>query len=325
MGFWKRTADRINHFDLATDLTIALNPSIRRVRKLDERGVKANGVITGVRFSLDGDTTRKEFAITVLEGPDAGRYGIRTQPPVAHRLRLGVPVVLKVERGRGVIDWRAMADAWGLEGGSLAQESMRTPPDDGVVDTSIDARVKRNLQRWTPTQAVITSLERRSVMGMPTLNWNIELDVADRGRALSQSDEIPTYAYWYAAPGAVVPAVVDPADAGKASIDWAAFAVAQFDQVGFDDDPPEGSVAAEIERTLGTGSRAAGVGAAPPPSPPPGPAAPPTLDGTMQSWVEMVVAGQMRQRDFERAIADWQSAGMCTAAQADAARRAAGT
>jgi Protein of unknown function (DUF3592) len=324
MGFLRRAASKLNEIDVGTDLTLALTPSIRRVRRLEERGATANGVITGIRFSLDGDTTRKDFAITVPQGPDAGRYGIRTQPVQAHRLRLGMPVVLKVDRGRGVIDWSTMAAAWGLGDGPLAQESLRKPPDDGIVDTALDARVQRHLRTWTPTQATIVSLTRRSVMGMATLNWDIELQLADGRRSLSKSDEVPTYAHWYAAPGVVVPAVVDPDDPSKASIDWRALALAQFDQVGFDDDPPGGSIAAEVEEGLTAGRSVAGAGTPLPPPAPAHPGTPVTLDTTMQGWVEMVRAGHMRVRDFEDALSDWEAAGMCNPAQAAAARRAAG-
>ncbi len=37
----------------------------------------------------------------------------------------------------------AMAAAWGLGDGQLSQDALRRPPDDGVVDTALDARVQR--------------------------------------------------------------------------------------------------------------------------------------------------------------------------------------
>ena len=146
---------------------------------------------------------------------------MRTQPNEAHRLRLGVPVVVKVDGDRGILDWEAMREAWGLGGqlAFLAQESMRSAPDDGIVDTARDIRVQSHLKKWTPTEATIVSLRRRTVMGMATLNWDIELQLPDGGRTLSKGDEVPSYAQWYAAPGAVVPAVVNPKDTGAASID----------------------------------------------------------------------------------------------------------
>jgi len=321
MGWLKRAASAINGVDPAADLTIALSPSIRRVRRLEERGTSANGVITGIRFTLQGETTRKEFAVTVLEGPTR-RFGVRTQPVLAHRLRLGVPVVARLEGDRGILDWDAMAVAWGLGDAVLAQDSIRKVPDEGIVDTSLDARVQKRLKKWSPTEATIVVLRRRSVLGMPTGNWDIDLQLPDGQRAVSSRDAVPSYAQWYAVPGAVVPAVVDPGDRSRASIDWPAFALAHFDTVGFDDAPPPGSIAAEIE----------GAALAPPVSamttagavaPPEDPGAPVTLDATLQSWVDACRSGAMRLQEVERAVADWRAAGMCNDLQAAAAVAAA--
>ena len=278
-------------------------------------------MITGIRFTVNDTTTRKEFAVSVPQDGGILRFGIRTQPTEAHRLRLGVPVVAKVDGDRGVLDWEAMRAAWDLGDQVLAQESIRRPPDDGIVDTALDARAQRHLKKWTPAEATITALERRMVMGMPSLNWNIELRLADGSTAVSKSDEVPSYAQWYAAPGAVVAAVVDPKDTSKASIDWPAVALAQLAEVAFDDDPPPGSIAAELEDSRGAGAVSAMSAAVPPP--PPAPDAPVSLDTTMQSWVDAFRAGHMSQKDFEGALADWAEAGMCNAAQVAAARTAA--
>ena len=105
--------------------------------------------------------------------------------------------------------------------------------------------------------------------------------------SLSKGDEVPSYTQWYAAPGAVVPAVVNPKDTGAASIDWPAFALAQFDQAGFDDDPPRGqhrgrdrvdATATGATQTTQAGGRrdvrrVRSDG-------------PVTLDATMQGWID---------------------------------------
>ena len=321
VAWFKKAASAVNtHYDVATEFTVALAPSIRRVRKLDERGTPANGVITGVHFSLNNETTRKEFAVSVLDGSGSRRFGVRTQPGEAHRLRLGVPVVAKLDGDRGILDWDAMASAWGLEGQFLSQESLRKPPADGVVDTALDARVQRHLKKWLPTQATIVSLHRCTMMGMPTQNWDIEIRLPDGRTAVSKRDEVPSYAQWDAAPGAVLPAVVDPDDPGRASIDWPAFALAQFDAVGFDDDPPPGSIAAEIEGGRDGTRDAPSVMGANVAAPSRDPSAPVTLDSTMRSWIDARRGGHMSQKDFDKALDDWCAAGMCTAAQVEAAR-----
>jgi hypothetical protein len=124
-------------------------------------------------------------------------------------------------------------------------------------------------------------------------------------------------------PGAVVAAVVDPKDTSKASIDWPAVALAQVVEVGFDDDPPPGSIAAELESARGAGAGAVMSAMPPPPPPAPTPDAPVALDTTMQSWVDTVRGGHMSKKDFDRALEDWAAAGMCTPAQVAAARAAA--
>ena len=111
--------------------------------------------------------------------------------------------------------------------------------------------------------------------------------------------------------------MVDPSDTAKASIDWPAFALARAEEVGFDDDPIEGSIAAMLEQSApATPAMTAQPAAA-------DPSAPATLDMTMRSWVDARRAGAMSERDFDKALRDWQEAGMCNDAQIEAAKAAA--
>jgi hypothetical protein len=321
MGFFRRAVSAANQADPTTAAVIALSPSIRHVERLLARGTPANGVITGIRFSLNDETVRQEYAISTQTASGWQRIGVRTQPVESHRLRLGMSVVVRFDGDRGVLDWPAMAAAWGLGDGQLSQDSLRRPPDDGVIDTALDARVQRHLRKWTPTASTIESLSRRSMFGVPTQNWDITLRSADGSIAVSKADEVPSYARWAAAPGVSVPAVIDPSDPSRAAIDWPAFAIAGFDTAAFDDDPPEGSIAAEIEA-----ARPAGGVAAMSTTPTPlvdDLGAPAMLDRTLQGWVDAVRGGHMKRREFDQALVDWQSAGMCTASQAAAARAAA--
>ena len=166
------------------------------------------------------------------------------------------------------------------------------------------------------------SLQRCTAMGMPTLNWDVELRLPDGRTALSKRDEVPSYAQWDAAPGAVVTAVIDPKDPDRASIDWPAFALAQFDVVGFDDDPPPGSIAAEVEGAHATRDTPAAMSANVM-APAVDPSTPVVLDATMRAWIDARRGGHMSQTDFVKALDDWSAAGMCTAAQVEAARAAA--
>ncbi len=233
MGFFRRAASAANRADPTTAAVIALSPSIGRVERLLARGTPANGVITGIRFSLNDDTVRQEYAISTQTDSGWQRIGVRTQPVESHRLRLGLSVVVRFDGDRGVLDWPAMAAAWGLGDGQLSQDSLRRPPDDGVVDTALDARVT----------------------------------------------------------------------------------------AGFDDDPPDGSIAAEIEAARLAGGVPAMSTTPTPLADDPGTPAP--LDGTLQGWVDAVRGGHMSRTEFDQSLVDWQSAGMCTASQAAAARTAA--
>jgi hypothetical protein len=153
---------------------------------------------------------------------------------------------------------------------------------------------------------------------MPTQNWDVELRLSDGRMASSKRDAVPSYAQWDAAPGAVVPVVISPKDETRASVNWPAFTRAQFDAVGFDDDPPEGSIAAELEDSKASYGRS--VMSVNAPAAPADPAAPVVLDRTMLSWIEARKGGYMSQADFEEALADWQEAGMCNASQVALAR-----
>ncbi len=51
-------------------------------------------------------------------------------------------------------------------------------------------------------------------------------------------------------------------------------------------------------------------------------ARPPRSDPTLESWVGMVRSGHLKPKEFLAAVADWESAGMCTPDEAADARRA---
>jgi hypothetical protein len=81
-GFFRRAASAINQADPVSSAVMALSPSIRRVDRLLANGVAANVVITGVRFSLNDGTVRKELAMSVQTAS-------------------GWPVVVKLDGERG--------------------------------------------------------------------------------------------------------------------------------------------------------------------------------------------------------------------------------
>jgi hypothetical protein len=163
---------------------------------------------------------------------------------VLARLRLGVEVLVRhSEADAIVLDWPAMCALWDVTG-EPAQKRRRKPPRNGVTDKAVDWADQRRLKKWTPRRATITALSRcDGVMG-PTLNFDVALRLDDGAQAVAAKTEIPFYAAWLAAPGAGVPIAVDPKDAARAVVDWAAAANEPDRSPGrLDDPPPHGSAA----------------------------------------------------------------------------------
>jgi len=244
MGLVGRTLDFLNHVDL-------IDPIFRDRRtnggdRVLERGEQRSGRLVGIERKLDGGTDEQlmAFEATGLGEP----AGTRLTGPHLHRLRLGMPLLLRVDdSGRAVLDWPGLCAAWGLEPGLSGQRLLKRPPGPGLVDKALDSRVQSRLRKWTRTRATIASLERRTVMGMLTDDYDLVLELSDGGQTAA-SQHVPFYACWLAAAGATVPVAVDPGRPDRACIDWPAAALEAADRAGMlQDTPPEGSVAATIE------------------------------------------------------------------------------
>jgi hypothetical protein len=203
----------------------------------------------------------------------------------AHRLRLGLPVPVRSDGKKAVLDWAALCARWGVDPSDVVQRTQRKDRPDGIVDRAVDVRTERRLAKRPRTTGTITDLRRVTILGMASSNWDIDLQLADGTRARSPKDSVRVYAKWVAAPGSVVPVAVDPAQPDKAAIDWVAAASASATSVELDDVPPRS-------------------------------------DPTLESWTAMVRSGHMKPTAFHKAVADWESAGMCTPAEAAAARQA---
>ena len=193
----------------------------------------------------DGDAF-VAVAVPTASGTRTG--GVQVMHGPAHvlaRLRLGVEVLVRHSDGDAVVlDWPAMCALWGVAD-APAQKRRRKPPGNGVTDKAVDWADQRRLKKWTPRRATITALSRRDGVMGPTLNFDVALRLDDGAQAVAGNTEIPFYAAWLAAPGAEVPVAVDPKDAAKAVVDWAAAANEPSRSPGrLDDPPPDGSAAA---------------------------------------------------------------------------------
>lgn len=303
--------------------TVLVDRRITQAAALAATGRSRGGIIVGIHRQLGGDDTESVvYSIALpVEGADPERVTVEVWSRHAHRLRLGLPVPVRTDGDAGVLDWPALCERWGVDPSDVVQRKQRKERPDGIADKAIDLRTSRRLAKLPRTTATIVGLDRFVLMGMPTSNWDVHLRLADGTRAKSPKDAIPVYARWVAAPGAEVPVAVDPGEPDKAAIDWIAAATATAGAVELDDVPPPGSVAeADSAPAPAPTPSAATAPAAPPAAAGPRPLA---SDPTLSSWVAMVQAGQMKPKAFQKAVADWQAAGMCTAEEAAAAVRAA--
>ncbi len=252
MGFLDRVIGAVNKIGTPIDsLTDTIGPSrYKKGHDLERSGRQVAGRIAGIERKLEAGDDTELFALefTGLGGPVLA--GTRIRARGMERLRLGMPVLLRVDDdGHAVLDWQALCARWGIGFSEPAQRPLRSAPDPGVRDTALDMRVQSHLKRWTPARARITSLERRTVFGgVATQSWDVDRQLPDGAMARAGGELVPFYASWLAAPGVDVPIVLDPKDPGKASVDWPAAADEAADRAGgLDDAPPAGSIAAAIE------------------------------------------------------------------------------
>ena len=253
MGFLDRVIGAVNKVGTPIDsLTDTIGPSrYKKGQNIEAGGRSVAGRIAGIERKLEAGEDIELFALefTGADGPVLAGTRIRTQR--MERLRLGMPVLLRVDDdGHAVLDWKALCARWGIGFVEPAQRPLRSAPDSGVSDTALDMRVQSHLEKWTAARATIMSFERRTVFGgVATQNWDVDLRLADGAATRASGELIPFYASWLAAPRVDVPIVFDPKDPGKASVDWPAAANEAADRAGaLDDAPPAGSIAAAIEQ-----------------------------------------------------------------------------
>ena len=228
----------------------ARRPRLQARRPRVGEGRAASATVVGIEHKLDDGTATRFIAVALPTANGTRTEGVQVTRPahVLARLRLGVEVLVRHSDGDAVVlDWPAMCARWGVTD-EPGQKRRRKPPEEGVTDKAVGRGDQRRLKKWTPRRATITALSRRDSMMGPTLNFDVALRLDDGADAVAGNTEIPFYAAWLAAPGAEVPVAVDPNDAAKAVIDWAAAANEQRLPGRLDDPPPDGSAAALLAR-----------------------------------------------------------------------------
>jgi hypothetical protein len=324
MGLLDRLISGVNRAaEPVQDALTFEDPTLKAADRRAREGEAAHGTIVGVRRVLDESTTTDVLAVAIDTPDGVQRFGIQVSGQILQaRMRLGLVVPVRVEKGKAALDAEALSAAWGIDS-SISQRSKRGAPDDGVEDKALDSRVQKRLKRWPRTTGTITGLARKQVLGMASMNWDVQLDVGDGTTALCPREAIPFYAWWNTVSGWEVPIAVEPdGGKGRAAIDWAAAAVAAAAPGGITDRVPPGSVAAEV-LTPQAAAPVAGMGVAPPP-PPADPGGPVELPFAFQQFLGAAADGAMSRQEVEAAIAEYEAGGLCTPAQAAAARQALG-
>ena len=253
MGFLDRVIGAVNKVGTPIDsVTDTIGPSrYKKGQDIESGGRPVAGRIAGIERKLDDGEDTELFSLE-FTGPDGPVLaGTRIRARGMERLRLGMPVLLRVDDdGRAVLDWPALCERWGIGFAEPAQRPLRSAPEQGVSDAALDMRVQSHLKKWTAARARIVSFERRTMFGgVATQNWDVDLQLPDGATTRAGGEVVPFYASWLAAPGADVPIVVDPKNPGKASVDWPSAANEAADRAGaLDDAPPAGSLAEAIEQ-----------------------------------------------------------------------------
>lgn len=331
MGILDKAIDGINRVARPfQNLATPVDPRIAKGYKVGAQGDTAFGTIVGIQRIYKHDATHTTYGIEVAGSPATGplRFGTEVTTSAHHHwLRLGLTLPIRLDGDRGVIDWSALSGALGLGDDDIpGQRPKREAPEPGIDERSLTSREKKLLRDGRRTSATLEGTKRCTVLGLPTLNWDMHLRLADGSTATIETDEVPPYAWWLAVPGATLPLAVDTGNPEKTKIDWAeaTLKAAGAAPISLDQRPPAGSIAAEV--IAGRVEPTTVALAAP--------TDPATIisanrdvamaNNTLRDWASEVQAGRMKPKAFLKNVAEWESAGMCTPEEAAAARAAAG-
>jgi len=202
----------------------------RRVdaRRLLRAGTPGEGRIAGIRVRVkhhqnETFTRMVEYAVAVDADPSF-TAGVRQDLRPDDIVRLGMPVAVRHDGERAVIDWAATAG-----GRSGAVQLLDEPPAEGIDDLTLALWEVR--ESGVPVRVRIEGL--RSVEAMRGMLRAVVLDVllqadgaAPRRLEVPSGEGPPFYAAHLCAVGAELPGWLDPARPDRPYIDWQAAAVA---------------------------------------------------------------------------------------------------
>mgnify|MGYP000937178854 CR=1 FL=1 len=241
-----RGADKVYDAKTTLEYSVLRDRRFDRAERLAAAGDPSTAVITGIKRRYNESTTDTDVRLEWF-APDPRVGGVHYGADMPLVIRLGSTIAVKTDGDRVVVDPAAMA---GVPGAPRdAGRSSRRAPDRGLDDTALDTRVRKRIDEWTAQDATVQAFERVSALGMWMDNWTVTVSCGDGTIATVQNDQVPPYARWFVAPGAVVPVVIDPKDPTRAQVDWPELAERAAVAGGSWQDPaPEGSIAASLLR-----------------------------------------------------------------------------
>jgi hypothetical protein len=202
--------------------------------KILARGTQVPGRIVGirVRWTHDDEPVRlDEYAVEA-----GGRvYGMRQRLDPADEVRLGQPVVVRVDRDAAVIEWGTV--------GTFRWKALKRPPEPGIEDDSDGLGKARD--KWIAGTATIERVQRRAIlMGLASAIDAVvvvHVDGQEDYELTVGKVEPAFYATHLLAVGRALPVWVDPKRPDKLRIDWAQAAI---------DDPGVGEPPASVEEAV---------------------------------------------------------------------------
>jgi len=205
-----------------------LRPNLRRAQKLESRGTPATARIVGIRIrrQTDASPDHLEWALELTHPATGAALRVGCRQRLGHarleRIRLGDEVRVHVDE-----DANTLIDE---DDGSaeLSHKVLKHPPSDGIEDENVDLADER--RKSLPAQVVVRAATPTTVLGMATMNLDLDVDVTPEGgppyRTRMKRELVPFYALHLVAEGTVLPGTARPGRPEKVRVDWPAAAMA---------------------------------------------------------------------------------------------------
>lgn len=192
--------------------------------KVLQHGTATTGSIVALRISesSSGESTIRVDEYVVAAG--GRRHAVRQVLSPDDRVRLGMPVHVKVRGDDLFIDWSATMAALGISGENQTHrwKSIKDWGDDGITDTVVG--YDKAAKRGTAADARLDAVEHVSQLGgmLKTITFLMTVTIAgDEPYAVELKRQVvPHYATHLPTVGTTLPAFVDDKRLDRVTIDW---------------------------------------------------------------------------------------------------------